>query len=523
MSAINKNIMGVAMRSTKIFCSVGLILGCLNAHADVVLRHVTLYDGSGKPAVIADVRIVGEHIAAVAPSLPPVAGETVRDLQGLAVAPGFIDMHSHADRGLLEDLDAVTQIRQGITTTVVGQDGESNFPLGVWLSKLDATQPALNVASMVGQATLREQVMGTDLYRASTETELAKMKELLLKELAAGGFGLSTGLEYEQAHFSTTHEVVELSKVAAGTGGFYISHVREEADHVFDSFDEVLTIGREAGLPVEITHIKLGSTGVWNLAEKRMPHYFDMAAHDHVTLWADVYPYTYWHSTIRVIVPDRDFFNAPKVERAIADNGGAGAIRFAHYVPEPAMNGKTLEQMAQAWKLTPVQAYMRIIKATEAEVNSDKQLEDIITTSMAEADVKWFIAQPQVAFCTDGELHGAHPRGAGTFPRILGHYVREEHVATLTDVIHRMTQVPAQRLKLADRGTIAPGYIADLVIFDPATVIDKATIDAPEAAPLGIPAVMVSGKFVIDDGKPTGQHPGKVLRPSKASHDKAAH
>lgn len=505
------------MKSINVCFGALLSLGALAAQADVLLRHAMLYDGSGKPPVGADVRIVGERIAAVGPQLSPRAGEKVRDLHGLALAPGFIDMHSHADRGLLEDLDAETQTRQGITTTVVGQDGESNFPLGAWLAKLDATPPAFNVVSMVGQATLREQVMGKDLYRPSTNVELAKMKELLAKELAAGGFGLSTGLEYEQAHFSTTHEVVELSKVAAAAGGFYISHVRDEADHVFDSYDEVLTIGREAHLPVEITHIKLGSTGVWNLAAKRVPHYFEAAARDHVLLWADVYPYTYWHSTIRVIVPDRDFFNPQKVERAIADNGGAAAIRLAHYVPDPKLNGMTLEQISQLWKISPVQAYMRIVKATEAEVNSDKELEDIIATSMSEADVKWFIARPEITFCTDGELHGAHPRGAGSFPRVLGHYVREEHVVPLTDAIHRMTQLPAKHLKLADRGSVAPGYVADLVIFDPRTVIDKATIESPEAPPVGIPAVMVGGKWVVDDGKPTGEHPGKALRAPKPS------
>ena len=497
-------------------CGALLVMGSLHAHADVLLRHVSLYDGTGKPPVSADVRIVGERIAALAPNLNPLPGERVRDLHGLALAPGFIDMHSHADRGLLEDLDAETQTRQGITTTVVGQDGESNFPLGAWLSKLDAAPAAFNVVSMVGQATLREQVLGKDLYRPSTDAELAKMKDLLAQELAAGGFGLSTGLEYEQAHFSTTREVVELSKVAAARGGFYISHVRDEADHVFEAYDEVLAIGREAKLPVEITHIKMGSTGVWHLAAKRVPHYFDEASREHIALWADVYPYTYWHSTIRVIVPDRDFFNPQKVARAIADNGGAAAIRLTHYVPDPALAGKTLEQIAESWRVSPVQAYMRIIKATEAEVDSDKQLEDIIGMSMSEDDVKWFIARPQIAFCTDGELHGAHPRGAGSFPRVLGHYVREDHVVPLSSAIHRMTQLPAQRLKLSDRGVVAPGYVADLVIFDPATVIDKATIESPEAPPQGIPAVMVAGKFVVDDGKPTGLHPGKALRAAKS-------
>ena len=480
--------------------------------ADLLLKNVEVYDGTGNAPFAADVRVRGDRIAAVAADLKPLPGEEVRDEKGLSLAPGFIDMHTHDDLGLLEDLDAATVTRQGVTTILVGQDGESHFPLRKYYSQLDATPPAINVASMVGHATMREQVMGKDLYRTSTPAELEAMKVLLARELRAGAFGLSTGLEYEQGHFATTEEVVELSRVAARTGGFYISHVRDEADHVFDSFDEILRIGREAHIRVEITHIKLGATPVWHLAAARMPAYFAQAKREHVDLQADVYPYSYWHSTIRVTVPDRDYFNSDRVAQALADNGGPSAIRLAHYVPEPAMAGKTLEEIAAAWGVTPVAAFMRIIKATEAEVDSDQPLEDIIATSMSEDDVRWFIAQPQIMFCSDGELHGAHPRGAGSFPRVLGHYVREEKALSLALAIHKMTGLPAQQLRLKDRERIALGFIADLVLFDPAVVIDRATIDNPEAPPLGIPGVMVAGQWVVDDGKVTGKHPGRVLK-----------
>ena len=483
--------------------------------ADLLLKNAQLYDGSGTTPRTADLRIHGDRIAAVAAHLDAASGEAVRDLHGLALAPGFIDMHSHGDRGLLADLDAATITRQGVTTIFIGQDGESNFPLGDYYAHLAATPAAINVASMIGHATLREQVMGTDLYRPATDAELAKMRALLASELKAGAFGLSTGLEYEQGHFATTGEVVELSRIAAAARGFYISHVRDEGDHVFDSFDEILRIGHEAGIPVEITHIKLGSTPVWHQAATRMPAYFAAAKRDGIDLTADVYPYTYWHSTIRVIVPDRDFYNPEKVAAAIQDNGGAAAIRLVRYTPEPALAGKTLEQIAAAWKLTPVDAYMRIVRATAAEIEpGSPAMEKIIATSMSEDDVRWFMAQPAIMFCSDGELHGAHPRGAGTFPRILGHYVREEKVLTLESAIHRMTELPARRLGLADRGRLAAGYVADLVVFDPATVIDRSTIEHPEAAPSGIPSVMVAGEWVIDAGQPTGRHPGRVLRPA---------
>ena len=338
------------------------------------------------------------------------------------------------------------------------------------------------------------------------------MKTLLAQELRSGAFGLSTGLEYEKGHFATTEEVVELSKVAAAAGGFYISHVRDEANQVFDAWDEVLRIGREARIRVEITHIKLGSTPTWHLASTRMPGYFAAARRDHVNLMADVYPYTYWHSTIRVIMPDRDYFNPVKVSQAIADNGGAAAIRVTHYMPDSALAGKTLEEIAAGWHVTPVDAYMRIVKATSAEVDTGEQMEDIIATSMSEDDVRWFIAQPRVMFCSDGELHGPHPRGAGSFPRILGRYVRDQKALSLQLAVHKMTGLAAQQLGLKDRGHIGAGYVADLVLFDPAVVIDQSTIEHPEAPPLGIPGVMVSGEWVIDDGKVTGNRPGRVLR-----------
>ena len=480
--------------------------------ASVLLTNAVVYDGTGSPPFRGDVRVEGERIAAMAPHLPAKPGETVLDQHGLALAPGFIDMHSHGSRGLSDDLDAATVSRQGITTILVGQDGESSFPLRDYYAQFDARPSAINIASMVGHATLREQVMGKDLYRASTPQELVQMKSLLARELTAGAFGLSTGLEYEAAHFATTEEVIELARVAGSAGGFYISHVRDEASRTFDSFDEVLRIGREARLPVQITHIKMGSTSVWQQAAKRMPGYFEQARREGIDLKADVYPYTFWHSTIRVIVPDRDYFNPQKVEQALAENGGAQNIRIVNYGPGPALAGRTLAEIAAHWGVTPVEAYMRIVKATGGTDGPNEQDVNVLGTSMHEDDVRWFIAQPEIMFCTDGALHGAHPRGAGSFPRILGYYVREQQLLSLELAIHKMTGLPAAQLGLADRGRIAPGYIADLVVFDPSTVIDRSTVEKPLEPPVGIAAVMVSGQWVVRDGAVTGKRPGRVLR-----------
>jgi N-acyl-D-amino-acid deacylase len=479
--------------------------------SDVLIKNVLVYDGSGKKPFKADVRVKGDRIAAIGKNLAAQANEVVRDEHGLALAPGFIDMHSHHDSGIFEDLDAEAVSRQGVTTVLVGQDGESNFPLGDFFTRLEKTPAAINFASMIGHATLREQVMGKDLYRAATPEEIKRMQELLGRELQAGAFGLSSGLEYENGHFATTEEMIELSKTAAASGGFYISHVRDEASKVFDSYEEITRIGREGKLPVEITHIKLASPTVWHMAKTRMPGVFEKAKREGVDLKADVYPYTYWHSTLRVIVTDRDFFNPEKVAHAIAENGGAANLMIPKYTPEPAMAGKTLEQIAAAWKVTPVEAYMRMIKATENEKPGEEQ-EEVIGTSMSEDDVRWFIANPRVMFSSDGSLHGAHPRGAGAFPRVLGRYAREEHVLPLETAIHKMTMMSAEQLGLKDRGRIAEGYVADLVVFDPATVIDQSTIQHPDAPPKGIPDVMVSGAWVVTDGKVTSAHPGRVIR-----------
>jgi N-acyl-D-amino-acid deacylase len=420
--------------------------------SDVLIKNVLIYDGSGKKPFKSDVRVKGDRIVAISKHLKAKNGETVRDEHGLALSPGFIDMHSHGDGGIFDDLDAENVTRQGVTTIFVGQDGESNYPLSDFFSRLEKTPPAINFASMIGHATIRRQVMGKDLYRASTPEELAKMKEVLARELGAGAFGLSSGLEYEDGHFATTEEMIELSKVAAATGGFYISHVRDEADKVFQSYDEIIRIGREARIPVEISHIKLGATQVWHMAKDRMPEVFETARKQNVDLKADVYPYLYWHSTIRVLVTDRDFFNPETVAKALVTTGGPDAVRLVRYKPEPAQAGKTLSEIAKSWGITPVEAYMRIVKATESEINGGEEQEEIIGTSMTEDDLTWFIKNPRIMFCSDGGLHGAHPRGAGSFPRVLGRYVREQHVATLQDVVHRMTQLPAEQLGLKGRG-----------------------------------------------------------------------
>jgi N-acyl-D-amino-acid deacylase len=502
------------MRGNRALTRIGFLLlsifgiVCSASTSDILLKNLSIYDGSGKKAFHGDVRIHDDHITNVGKHLRAQPGDQVVDEHGLALAPGFTDMHSHADAGIFKDLNAENVIRQGVTTVLVGQDGVSEYPLADFLNKLDKQPAAMNFASMVGQSTIRMQVMGKDFLRPSTPDELAKMRDLLAKEMSAGSFGLSTGLEYESAHFSTTEEVVALSKIAAADGGFYISHVRDEGNGVFDSFREIIKIGADAHLPVEISHIKLATTPVWHMAATRMPAVFEDARRQGVDLKADVYPYTFWESTIRVIVLDHDYFNPAKVSKAIADNGGADHLRFIDYDPDPSIVGKTLQDAANMWHVTPVEAYMRIVK-NGSEPGKDAS---VMGEAMSEDDLRWFIANPRIMFCSDGGLHDSHPRGAGSFPRVLGRYVREQKVLSMQEAIHKMTEMPAQQLGLRDHGLVAPGYVADLVVFDPATVADGSTVQNSEAPPAGIEDVMVSGVWVVDKGKVTGAHPGKVLR-----------
>ena len=485
----------------------------LNAQG-LLLKNVIIYDGTGKPGAHGDVRIQGDKIIEVGTKLTPKPNEAVRDEHGLALAPGFIDMHSHADGEILNDLDAENSTRQGITTVVVGQDGESKYPLADFLGKLEKTPPALNVASMVGHGTIRHLAMDPkNQLREATPEEIAKMKTLLAQELKAGPFGLSSGLEYDPGHFASTAEVVELSKMAGDAGGFYISHVRDEGNHVFDSYQEIIQIGLGGKLPVEITHIKMGVPAMWGMAAKRMPQVFDQARKEGVDLKADVYPYTFWQSNLRVIMLDRDYYNPEKVAKALEESGGPDHMWFTSYPPDPSIVGKSLNEVAALWKLTPIETYMKMVKVADADAGGNPDNEaSIMAQSMSEDDVKWLVSQPNIMFCSDGGLRDRHPRGAGSFPRVLGHYVRDQKALPLELAIHKMTEMPAHQLGLKDRGRIAPNFIADLVIFDPATIADGSTMQDPQAPPKGIEAVFVSGTLVVDNNKPTGAHPGKALR-----------
>ncbi len=470
----------------------------------ILIRNAQLVDGSGAPARRADVRLAGDSIAAVADRLEPRSNERVIDAAGRVLAPGFIDMHSHADRGLEDMPDAATQVRQGITTAVVGQDGSSDLPVADFYARIERLHPAINYATSVGHGTVRARVMGDDFKRAATAEEIDRMKALVDAGMRDGAIGLSSGLEYDPGFYSKTDELVALGSVVAKYHGIYSSHVRNENEGAFDSWREAIEIGRRNGIPVEISHIKLGVKPVWGRAAEGLK-LIDAARRSGVRVMADWYPYTYWQSSMYVLIETRDFENRAAWEKGLNDIGGPQNVLITNYRPDPSLNGKTLDQIAGLRGTDAVTTAIDMMK--EAGPNTG-----VIATSMSEDDLLTFVKSPLVLICSDGSLTGRHPRGYNTFPRVLARYVRELHALTLPEAIAKMTGRSAAQLGLADRGLIAPGKKADLVVFDPAAIQDHGTPANASAEPTGISYVIVNGQVALDNGVLTGARSGRGLK-----------
>jgi N-acyl-D-aspartate/D-glutamate deacylase len=344
--------------------------------------------------------------------------------------------------------------------------------------------------------------MGQDTNRHATAAEIEKMKVMTGQAMSDGAFGLSTGLEYETGKPATTEEVIALASVAGRHGGIYISHIRDEADKTFEALAEAIRIGREGRLPAQISHIKLGSIAVWGRGREAVA-LINKARQRGQDVTADCYPYDAWNSTIRVLIPSGRHDNADDVARGLADVGGAGNITIVSCKAHPDYEFKTLAEIAQGQNLTPVEVYMRIVRDGGAS---------IVCHSMKDEDIHTFYQQPWVMVSSDGGIGSRHPRGAGTFPRVLGQFVREQHWLELPEAVRKMTSLPAWRLSLKDRGLVRPGYKADLVLFDPNRVIDRATFQQPQLKADGITRVFVNGVEVWRDDAATGNRPGRALR-----------
>ena len=470
-----------------------------------VIVNARIADGTGQPLRQANVRIAGDRISKIG-NFRPEKDEQIIDAKSLVLAPGFIDIHNHSTEGIESDPLAETQIAQGITTVVVGADGASPWPIAPWLKAREANPASLNIALMAGHATIREEVMGKDFKRVATAAEVEKMVQLVDQGMTEGAIGLSSGLEYEVGSYSATDEVVAMSAAAAKRGGFYMTHIRDEADKAFDALKEEIAIGERAHIPVQHSHIKLGTVGVWGKAPQYI-QVIEAARKRGVDFLADCYPYDAWHSNLKVLVPDKQYENPQSVAKALADVGGGSHVTIAEYKPNASYEGHTLDELAHSNNITPVEMFIRLIRESDA-ANTEP---GIIGQSMIEKDIKAFYQSPWVMVASDGGIGSRHPRGAGTFPRVLGLYVREKHWLTLTEAIRKMTSLPAKRVGWKDRGIIREGAFADLVLFNPDTVIDRSTFSNPFALPTGIEKVFVNGALVWSSDKPTGARPGRVL------------
>lgn len=463
-----------------------------------------IIDGSGKTAFKGDVQIKGDKITKIAKSIKPKKDDVVIDAMGKILAPGFIDIHNHSESGLQTEGTATNQVSQGITTVLVGPDGGSPFPIADYLNKLQG-KIAPNVGAFIGHASLREEVMNKSYARQTTPEELAKMLVLMEQAMKEGAFGLSSGLEYDTGYSASTEEMIALAKVAAKYKGIYMTHMRDEEEGMLNAIRESVRISREAKLPLQISHIKMGNRNVWGKSVEAIA-IIEEERKKGLDVTADAYPYTAWGSTITVLVPSRKHDDPKEVEKGLYNVGGADKVLIGSSSAHRDYEGKTLEEISKMTGKTPVELYIQIVKDGGAYV---------VCNSMNETDVKNFYQQSWVMVSSDGGIGGRHPRGTGTFPRVLGRFVRENKWIGLEEAVRKMTSMPAKRLGLKDRGIIKKGAKADLVLFDKDKVIDKNTFTVPQTLSEGIETVWVNGKTVWTGGKVTGTMAGEILRKKK--------
>jgi dihydroorotase/N-acyl-D-amino-acid deacylase len=499
---------------------------------DLVIHNGRVVDGTGAPWRRADVAFRGDTIVAVAARLDGPARRTV-DAGGRVVAPGFIDLHTHARHGIFAVPSAENYVRQGVTTLVEGPDGSSALPLGPFLDKLEALHPGVNFASLVGHGSIREAVLGR-ANRAPAPAELARMQELVRHAMQQGAFGLSTGLFYVPGSFARTDEVVALARVAGELGGIHVSHMRDEAQGILDSVKETIAIGEEGHLPTQVTHHKMIGRAAWGRSKESL-RLVEQARGRGVDVTIDQYPYTASSTALEAaLLPAWALEGGAAALRArLADSVARarmlevvkGKIRNERGGGDPhniviaacgfdrTLEGRTLADILQGRKLpstveSAAELTLEIVERGGASA---------VFHAISEEDIERILVSPFTMIASDGEIpvfgQGApHPRSYGTFARVLSVYVREKGLLTLEEAIRKMTSLPAARLGLADRGLLRPGMKADLVVFDPATVRDLATFEKPHQYAEGVSLVVVNGEIVLDGERMTGARPGRVLR-----------
>lgn len=524
---------------------------------DLVVRGGMVLDGTGTPARAVDIGLMGDSIVAI-DSIDPAQGRKVLDATGLHVAPGFIDIHSHSDDSIFRYPTADSRVLQGVTTEITGNCGYSAAPIAgeagsrrreylaeeygieaTWddvasyFEALADCRISVNQALLLGQGVLRENIVGED-DRPATAEERAAMLRAVEEGMDQGAFGLSTGLEYAPGIFTPTEEIVSMARVAARRDGLYASHIRNEEAGVLGAVEEAIEIGRATGARVQVSHMKVAGKPNWQLQDNTLG-LIEAARAAGVAVLADAYPYGAYSTGLTILLPawardggneallgrlrepaERQRLRELLPDRFVLDPGGPDLIVISSL--RSAANrrfvGKSLTEIAATWRTDPADAMLRLLDEEEAEVG-------YVGHGMSAENVERVLSHPLVMIGSDGAsmapegpaaARQPHPRSYGTFPRVLGHFVRERGLFDLATAVRKMTSMPAEQVGLADRGRIAQGMKADLVLFDASTVADEATYDDPHRYPTGIRHVLVNGEPVVAAGEHTGARPGRILR-----------
>jgi N-acyl-D-amino-acid deacylase len=498
---------------------------------DLIIRNGRVYTGETAGFQSLEIGIRGEKIARIAPNIKGSAPRVI-DAKGLVVSPGFIDLHAHLEP-LTLDPEAQSHVRQGVTTALGGPDGGGPLRIGSYLDTLEVLGIGMNVGYLIGHNTVRNHVMGL-VNKAPDEKELLEMQQWIEKGMLDGAFGISTGLKYLPGTYAKLDEIVALSKVAARYNGMYTSHLREEGLGLLEGVGEAIKIAELARIPVVLTHHKAIGIKMWGASKKTLAM-VDSARARGLDVAIDQYPYTASFTGISVLIPSwalegnpvrefsrrcedpvlRDSIKQGIIFNLLNDRGGGDLrrIQFGSFDWKPELNGKTLHDWALQEGLEP-----NVENGAELVIQAQMHRgAGCIFHAISEEDVRRIMQHPQTMIASDGRLSQPgkdhpHPRAYGTFPRVLGHYVREEKVLSLEQALFKMTAQPALKMGLNDRGFLRKGYYADLTLFDPATVRDNSTFEAPHQYASGILYVLINGKVVVDNGEYQDLRAGKALR-----------
>tara|TARA_Y100001936_G_scaffold98913_1_gene97236 strand:+ start:154 stop:1776 length:1623 start_codon:yes stop_codon:yes gene_type:complete len=499
---------------------------------DILIQNGTVVDGTGGSRFMADVAVLGDQIVAVSSvRLDPGLAREVIDASGKIVSPGFVDIHTHLEP-LLNLPGGESHVRQGVTTALGGPDGTAPWPLEQYLDRADEIGVGLNVGFMVGHNTIRREVIGLE-DRAPTAAELVQMQDMVDQGMIEGAWGISTGLKYLPGAFAELDELVALSSVVVPYGGFYTSHLREEGLGLLESVSEALEIGKQANIPVVLTHHKVVGQPMWGSSDITLAM-VDSARIAGTDVMIDQYPYTASHSGITILIPAwameggtdalltrmEDPFLADSILSGIEfnikyDRGGNDLkrVQFSSVSWDKSLEGKTLYDWAvrDGLEPTPANGAKLVVESVRRGGANG------IYHAMDEGDVEAIMSHPQTMIASDGRLVALgdghpHPRWYGTFPRVLGLYSRERGILELEEAVLKMTFMPAKRIGLAKRGQVKIGWFADLVVFDSETIIDRATFQNPHQYPVGIEWVLVNGKIALANGDYRDLRSGKVLR-----------